>query len=622
VPHTAKAKLYPYEPARGLAHIRGLPCPPYRSCYRPRRLAPDDRRAALRGEFVLAPGAARADGAARRDRLVPPIDWSHSRQHNHRWSGALHTLIWLDPLCQLHANCGSVDALSRALDVAVDWARGNDPERDGLSPFAWSELIVAVRAPHLAYTLRAALAAGICDDDDARLLLSCLVSHGEYLCARKNYASRNNHGLFQDIGLALLAEYLPGVPGASRWAALSSERFAASLAAAVNVDEGVYLEHTIGYHFWMRTIFDHVATVAPQISAGIDLPALVEKMTLAGLWFVAADRRMPQIGDTYHRAPQKWALKRMHETAGLKLFPESGYAVVRDGGSYLIVTAGFHSRVHKHADDGSFCLYEDREQVVGEAGKFGYGRNLPARRYARRANAHNVVVVDGDTARFLTAPPYGSGIRAAATCGDFHAIEIENPALEELGVAHRRLLLYRPGIALVVIDDVRSAEPHDYTRYLQLGASIEITNDGAGGPLSFEGERVAGRIVHHAADPVTRTLVRGEREPHLQGWTFPQDRLWRPNWCVQEDVHTTDFLSAFAIQATRDTRVEVRDIRAADTALTVELELDGDPLAASWDRSQPSPLRIVSNSFRATADPPAGRDGSGRKNDRKTGAKV
>jgi hypothetical protein len=592
VPRPGQAKLFPYEPVSGLADLREHPCPPYRATYPSRSLTPGDRRAALRGEFLLAPGAARPEGAGRRDRLVPPIDWSHSPEHNQRWSGALHNLIWLDSLCRDHASRGSVESLARALGVAVDWARGNNPEREDLNPFAWYEHVVAVRVPYLAYTLRAALAAGICSDEDGELLLACLVSHAQYLSAEENYAPGNNHGLIQDIGLALLAEYLAPVPDAERWAAVPRQRFVASVTTAVNVNEGVYLEHTISYHFWMRRTLNHAATVTPQIAAGIDLPALVEKMTLAGVWFVAPDERMPQIGDTYRNRAPKWALRRIGETTGLKLFPESGFAVVRDGRSYLIVTAGFHSSVHKHADDGSFCLYESGELIVGEAGKFGYGRGLPARGYAKRAIAHNAIVVDGNTDFVFTASPYGSGIRGGATVDGFHAIEIENPLMAELGVSHRRVLIYRPGLALVVIDDLRSAESHDYTRYLQLGSTIEVSDDGEGGALSFEGAETRGRIVRHSADPVRRTLVRGQREPHLQGWTFPHDREWQPVWCVQDDVHAADFLSAFAIQTTRDASLEIRDVLGADGKLTVELELDGERVAASWDRSDPAPLRI------------------------------
>src|SRR6185436_13163932 len=52
--------------------------------------------------------------------------------------------------------------------------------------------------------------------------------------------------------------------------------------------------------------------------------------------------------------------------------------------------------------------------------------------------------------------------------------EGRNPLLRGQGVAHTRLFLYRPGVALVIVDRLRSDAVHTYIRYLHLHPDVEL----------------------------------------------------------------------------------------------------------------------------------------------------
>ena len=164
-----------------------------------------------------------------------------------------------------------------------------------------------------------------------------------------------------------------------------------------------------------------------------------------GAWLVAPDGTLPPIGDTPIGQP---AYRKSAETSaslsGMHTFWTAGYAVVRKGNSALIVTAAHHPTAHKHADDGSFCLYEDGRAVILDSGDPGHDYESPERRYGTSPAAHAAICVDGfDWAK--ESPPYGSGIVAAAEQGGLYALLTRNPGAVPDGGTARRVLVYGPG---------------------------------------------------------------------------------------------------------------------------------------------------------------------------------
>ena len=78
------------------------------------------------------------------------------------------------------------------------------------------------------------------------------------------------------------------------------------------------------------------------------------------------------------------------------------------------------------------------------------------RDYVVSNRAHSGLVVDGlDLPVADPSLAYGSGLTAAGDGDGWYAIEGRNRLLGGQGVAHRRLFLYRPGVALVIVDDLR-----------------------------------------------------------------------------------------------------------------------------------------------------------------------
>ena len=96
---------------------------------------------------------------------------------------------------------------------------------------------------------------------------------------------------------------------------------------------------------------------------------------------------------------------------------------------------------------------------------------------------------------------------------------------------HRRLFLYRPGVALVIVDRVRSTALHTYTRYLQLAPRLRVKKV-RGGSFEIRAPGFEGSVDDAAIGAgAASAAVRGREHP-LAGLTSPGFRRFRPRWTL------------------------------------------------------------------------------------------
>ncbi len=459
--------------------------------------------------------------------LVPPIDWLQDPHKSRTWRYELHTLTWLKEALARHAAGGDVETLAVARNVVLDWARSHLRSDGAQSEFTWYDMAVGLRAPYVGYVLRACLAENMLDDEEeADLLLEAAERHGAELANSDNYAAGNNHGLFQDEGLYLLARQLPLLPSAAAWRELALTRMKATLKATVSFGDGAHLEHSPAYQL---AILGLVARLAANVRELPELGALLDSMRRTTAWQTTPTGRIAQLGDTDDLVAPHWARDTASSLRGMNVLFEAGQAFVRGGESYLAISAAYHGPAHKHADDTGFLLVEDGQVLLGDAGRWGYYEEEPDRLYARSASAHNVLTADRLDFDWRGAEPYRSGIEATGEGDGWYTIIARNPLLARQGVDHRRLLLYRPAEALIVIDDLRSTEEHEYTRRFHFGPGI-TAEEGSHRRIDFAGGGIAGTLTDFSAEAEVE-LIRGCDEP-LCGWAYPGDRERTAVWAA------------------------------------------------------------------------------------------
>jgi hypothetical protein len=270
------------------------------------------------------------------------------------------------------------------------------------------------------------------------------------------------------------------------------------------------------------------------------------------------NRRIPMIGDTsvriIHHEPFDTSSNdalRFVATGGesgsppknrLQAYPISGYVVMRDRWpegpddfadcSYLMQIAAFESYAHKHADDFSFVWYDRRMELVADSGRYGYlGQTEPNSELARQGfmysdpnrvyvettRAHNTVEIDGLSHPRRNVDPYGSGLIAWGEQGEL--MWSECCARFHDTVEHRRLLVFRPGHWLVVVDALQDVEgePHEYSQRFHFPPELTGTEHGA--RVELELRKRSDRLhLLPLLEAERAPLVVGQREPELLGF--------------------------------------------------------------------------------------------------------
>lgn len=544
-----------------LADLRAAGRPRY-NVLQSRARSDEEIAAALRGDLVVF---VKVDETTS---LLPPVDWDQDPFDNHSWRAQLQTLRFLDALFLADA-AGHDGALELALAIGLDWIAANPYGAEPAREYAWADKIVGDRAPYLAYLLRAAGARGDLDEAQARALLDSLLDHGRHLAADEHHTEGSNHGLFQDVGLVLLSDYLPFCEEAAAWRPLAIDRFTATVAEHVGAD-GAHLEHSPGYHHLILSTVQRLQRVAAVHTPALD--DIADRMEEAAAWFVMPDGTIPPVGDSETIPAAEPLVTAAREREGLHAFRDAGYVVYRDERTYLLLSAGHHSHVHKHHDDMSLILIRDGVPVLTEAGMFGYGEFRPGRQHARSAHAHNVLIVDGRADLWRRSEPYGSGVRAIGAGEGWTGAWVEHPAAASQGVEHGRVVLLHPDTGIVVLDLLRALDEHghDYERVFHLGPDVEIEEVGRTTRLQAPG--FTGALWMDAS----ATFARGQQQPP-RGWVFPGYRDWQPTWAAAAHDFGGDAALASCVSFSPEP-LRARVTSRLPRSLVVEIDAGAGPL--------------------------------------------
>jgi hypothetical protein len=248
-----------------------------------------------------------------------------------------------------------------------------------------------------------------------------------------------------------------------------------------------------------------------------------------------------------------WVPAEAADDSGMRVMWEAGQAIVKRRGGFLQITAGFHNRTHKHADDLGFHLYDRGRDIVSDSGIYHYDPDQ-WRGFSRSPQAHSVLTVDGEP--FPIYEPehaYGSGLLAAGSARGWYAVEGRNPVLRDQGVRHRRFFIYRPGRVLLVVDLVRSRRRHSYRRYFQIAPPIGVRR--VGGGLALRGGGFRGAL-RDQGDPGRLRMVRGRLDPP-GGWSFPAFRERVPRWAVSfhSRGRNANYLASFGLRGSVTARL-------------------------------------------------------------------
>lgn len=516
------------------------------------------------------------------------LEGHDQRSHNFH----IQCLDMLDPLLRAHSHAQDRKYLEVALPIALDWiAQHSDPNAPAISPFAWYDMSVGLRAYRLAYLYEATEQAGSLDKEAKDLLWSSLEQHAAYLADDANIAFHNNHGYYQVAGqLAMSRRFAHKSPLMAEAQIQGQERLKRMLAQQFAPD-GVHREHSPDYH---RMVYD---TLKALIDSGLvedaETIAFALRIEEALSWFVFPNQHIVNFGDSDDRslarkpkdAVVKWSTPQMQfwvsggkigqpPSEPMRTFTKGGYWIVRTQGdephdlncyNYLALNAAFHSRTHKHADDLSFVWFARGTNLLVDAGRYGYigkaeqGSALwldghwyadPWRVYCESTRAHNTLEFDNRNFPRKGVKPYGSALQrwGQLNCGVFFA---EAEVKQFQTIRHTRILFHMPHQWLIVFDWFHDNcdDPHAVKQWFHIGHELQALMVDGQYVISVPGSEQVLRVAPLLSGSMPSRLHIGEKEPVPQGWWSARERDIVPNYALcfeQNKVSSGVFATLFS----------------------------------------------------------------------------
>ncbi|NUR92026.1 MAG: hypothetical protein HOY71_48815 [Nonomuraea sp.] len=365
--------------------------------------------------------------------LGAEVDWTANPHGNRSWALNLHTLRWMGGLVAEYERTGGRAYLDRAADLAGQWIRANPRGGRGVSPWAWAEHAVALRAPAL-----------VCLSEHVRtpLLWDSLAEHGAVLADPALYRAGHNHGLDQDIGLLTVGCRL----GRAKWRDLAVRRMTASAELAVDA-QGVLHEQAPRYGLYVHRRLGVALRAIGE--SGAETPAALVARRHALENYIAhatqPDGCLTPIGDSPAgtRAPGF-----RHEGPVVQVF-DAGYVFGRTAwddprSAHYSIRFGPGRRLHGHEDHLGVTYSAQGRRILVEAGFHSYERSDYAA-WTRTPEAHNVPVPGGDFRPGTATRLVGSEIGPSR--------QVYELADDAYGVTRTRRVLVRHGDDLMAVRD-------------------------------------------------------------------------------------------------------------------------------------------------------------------------
>lgn len=335
-------------------------------------------------------------------------------------------------------------------------------------------------------------------------LMRMLYEHAELLADEEFYKAKHNHGIFQDMGLLMIAESFPELERAAEWKRIANERFTTQVNHGVSAT-GLHLEHSPTYQLFLyQTLIGMIDWAeANEYELDPESKRRARSMPEHMAFMIKPNSTFVQFGDTSADVltPDSFPY--------IQNYPELLYSVtngeqgdmpkaniVHQDEQYVFfrqhwgeeapfnqsinfgMTAGFHGMPHKHFDDLSIDLYGFGADYIVETGRYGYARALE--RYSVfKGDAHNSIQIEGEDFP-ITADKIGmSNITEAKRLSNGQYYTSGQHQLMT-GTTHIRSVWYDTRQSFIVRDKLTSNKKNPFLQRFHLApdfAIVKQTND-------------------------------------------------------------------------------------------------------------------------------------------------
>ena len=486
------------------------------------------------------------------------LDWTYNGPDGDReWGWGLNRQYWGRVLLRAYQTTGNRTYVEGYDRLLRDWIIANPypgeknstPQWRGLEVFSriagsWPAAFYALEdVPEFTPAMRI-------------LMLSSVPDHAHY--GRHFHAAGGNWIAMELLGLATAAVAWPEFKEADAWFDYATTRIIPEMTRQVYPD-GVQKELTSHYHRVALRSFDNFLRLAQR--AGIELPgecnAAIEHMYNYLAYAMRPSGYGPLNNDSNLDFTRSEVLARVkvfnrpdwayiatngqegEQPEGLPsvVFPWAGQVVMRSGwdagAHWAFFDAGPLGIGHWHYDKLHLSVAAYGRDILVDAGRYTY-KGGPWRSYFVGSPSHNVVLIDGKgqqayereakqsiEGNYSLTPEfdYARGTYDAGFDG------VEGTAV------HTRVVTYVRGKYWVVVDRIDTDRPRTIQPLWHFHPDCTVTAEDTS-VVSTDAGKGNVRIVPASDLPWQVDIVKGQTEPHIQGWYSRQYNIKQPSPCA------------------------------------------------------------------------------------------
>ena len=416
----------------------------------------------------------------------------------------IHYFTTLNQLTQAYAATGNTEYLRYGKRIVTSWTKQYPAGNYKRYPWPYHDHGTAIRTFHLLNFWNEFRSSTVNTDPAfSQLFAKTLYEHATLLATPSFYKPNNNHGMFQDMALTAVAETHLSFYRSSSWRSLATNRLTQQLSHSLSTD-GVHLEHSPFYQIYL---YDTLARFNDWAAANrfalSSRMGDVKDMPGALTYMLKPNGTLPMFGDTpsiVHRPDAIPYVERYPHLYYAMTQGRSGaqpstrvgklsnqYAFFRQhwGGNagpfhdavQVMMTAGYHSNIHKHADDLSIDLYGYGRDFIVESGRYAY-TNRPERKVVMQAAAHNTVHVAGQNFKLTPSNLRRSQITSVGASSTQWTAAGTSGLLGQ-GMTHTRRLAYDRDGTVLVYDDITSPTTASFVQRFHLGTGLNRVSSGS-----------------------------------------------------------------------------------------------------------------------------------------------
>lgn len=257
---------------------------------------------------------------------------------------------------------------------------------------------------------------------DIKKILHVIEDSCHKLADENSYTKHTNHGLEQQRVLLLASTVLVDrIPSIAKYKELALTRILDEFNFSFT-DESVHKENSPVYHIFVSKIFITLFNDYELYFQNIKSQFMQHLKNGCEFisYMVRPDGNLPILGDSELLRPTdiyyqvlngteqykmfRFAISKGREYKDIqnkfldyKVYPKSGYAILKNKDNHLILKAGSLSSYHYHQDEGSITLYSFNEDWFIDSGMYSHNQTDPLRKYCRSFRAHNVAYVSNSS---------------------------------------------------------------------------------------------------------------------------------------------------------------------------------------------------------------------------------